>query len=58
MAKNNLHLTPSGILHKNVNCLIGNGVVLALDALNEEIVELENEGIDFNERFFVSTIAH
>ena len=49
-----LHLTPSGILHKNVNCLIGNGVVLALDALNDEIVELENEGIDFNERFFVS----
>ena len=49
-----LHLTPSGILHKNVNCLIGNGVVLALDALNDEITELENEGIDFNERFFVS----
>ena len=32
-----LHLIPSGILHKNAKCLIGNGVVLALDALDKEI---------------------
>ena len=32
-----LHLTPSGILHPNVNCLIGNGVVLSLEALDKEI---------------------
>ena len=28
-----LHLIPSGILRDGVQCLIGNGVVLALDAL-------------------------
>ena len=32
-----LHLIPSGILRENVECMIGNGVVLSLDALLEEI---------------------
>ena len=30
-----LHLVPSGILRKNVQCMIGNGVVVAPDALIE-----------------------
>ena len=50
-----LHLIPSGILHENANCIIGNGVVLALDALNDEINKLKNKGISFNKRFFVSS---
>ena len=50
-----LHLIPSGILHDNANCLIGNGVVLALDALNDEIGKLKNKGISFTKRFFVSS---
>ena len=50
-----LHLIPSGILHENANCLIGNGVVLALDALNDEINKLKDKGISFNRRFFVSS---
>ncbi len=50
-----LHLIPSGILHENANCLIGNGVVLALDALNDEINKLKDKGINFNKRFFVSS---
>jgi adenylosuccinate synthase len=50
-----LHLTPSGILHPNVNCVIGNGVVLSLEALDKEINDLINAGINFDERFFVST---
>ena len=50
-----LHLIPSGILHENTNCLIGNGVVLALDALNDEINKLKDKGISFNRRFFVSS---
>jgi len=50
-----LHLIPSGILHKNTKCLIGNGVVLALDALDKEINNLKERGIDFKNRFFVST---
>ena len=32
-----LHLIPSGILRKDVVCLIGNGVVVSLEALQEEI---------------------
>ncbi len=50
-----LHLIPSGILHDNAYCLIGNGVVLALDALNDEINKLKDKSISFNERFFVSS---
>ncbi|MDB4244460.1 adenylosuccinate synthase [Gammaproteobacteria bacterium] len=49
-----LHLTPSGILHPNVNCLIGNGVVLSLEALDKEIKGLIEAGISFDKRFFVS----
>ena len=50
-----LHLTPSGILHPNVNCLIGNGVVLSLEALDKEIKGLKEAGINFDKRFFVSS---
>ena len=50
-----LHLIPSGILHDNAKCLIGNGVVLALDALNDEINKLKDKSISFNKRFFVSS---
>ena len=50
-----LHLTPSGILHPKVNCLIGNGVVLSLEALDKEIKGLEEAGVDFTNRFFVSS---
>ena len=35
-----LRLLPSGILHPNVDCYIGNGVVLSPDALLSEIKEL------------------
>jgi adenylosuccinate synthase len=36
-----LHLLPSGILRKEVTCIIGNGVVLSPEALLHEIDELE-----------------
>lgn len=49
-----LHLIPSGILHAQVNCLIGNGVVLAPDALLKEIDTLEQNGIQARERLRVS----
>ena len=42
-----LHLTPSGILHPNVNCVIGNGVVLSLEALDKEINGLVRCGYKF-----------
>jgi adenylosuccinate synthase len=49
-----LHLIPSGILHKNIACLIGNGVVLSLPALMEEIHALEMKGISVRERLYIS----
>ena len=50
-----LHLIPSGILHDNAKCIIGNGVVLALDALDEEIRKLKDKGINFQDRFYISS---
>jgi len=50
-----LHLIPSGILHDNAKCLIGNGVVLALDALEKEIINLKERSIKFNNRFYISS---
>lgn len=49
-----LHVIPSGILHAGVECLIGNGVVLAPDALQEEIDMLEQQGISVIDRLRVS----
>lgn len=49
-----LHLIPSGILHDGVTCLIGNGVVLAPDALMKEIAELEENNVPVRERLRLS----
>ena len=49
-----LHLVPSGILRSNVECHIGNGVVLAPDALIAEIKLLEAQGIDVKSRLYIS----
>jgi adenylosuccinate synthase len=40
-----LHLIPSGILHSEKQCLIGNGVVVDLEILQEEILALQARGI-------------
>jgi len=49
-----LHLIPSGILRENVDCMIGNGVVLSLDALLEEIETLEKSGLSVRHRLKIS----
>jgi len=49
-----LHLIPSGILRENVQCLIGNGVVLSLTALLNEITKLEQQGVPVRERLKIS----
>lgn len=49
-----LHLIPSGILRDNVTCLIGNGVVLAPDALLKEMGELEERDVPVRERLKLS----
>jgi len=49
-----LHLIPSGILRDGVSCLIGNGVVLSLDALVQEADALIAKGVPVFERLKVS----
>lgn len=49
-----LHLIPSGILRDDVKCYIGNGVVLAPDALLKEMQELEDAGVPVRERLRIS----
>ena len=49
-----LHLVPSGILHPNVHCVLGNGIVLSLSALAKEIKALQESNINFKDRFYVS----
>jgi adenylosuccinate synthase len=49
-----LHLIPSGILRDNVRCLIGNGVVVSLEALVAEANALVANGVPVFERLKVS----
>ncbi len=49
-----LHLIPSGILRDGVSCLIGNGVVVALDALVLEANALIDSGVPVYERLKIS----
>lgn len=49
-----LHLIPSGILHKNVICMLGNGVVISPHALIEEINMLTKLHISIDDRLFIS----
>lgn len=52
-----LHLIPSGIV-RGKTCLIGNGVVLDLPTLFEEIDHLLARGMDLDGKLFVSDRAH
>jgi adenylosuccinate synthase len=49
-----LSLIPSGILHAGVSCLIGNGVVLSLEALFRESQMLIDQGVDVFARLRIS----
>lgn len=49
-----LHLLPSGILHDNLQCFIGNGVVVSLAALFAEIKQLEDQGLKVRNKLFIS----
>ena len=50
-----LHLIPSGILTERARCLVGNGVVVAPDALLKEIEGLEDAGIEARGRLGLSS---
>lgn len=49
-----LHLIPSGILRQDVDCFIGNGVVVSPKALLEEIDMLKANGIEVAGRLKIS----
>jgi adenylosuccinate synthase len=53
-----LHLIPSGILHDNATCVIGNGVVIDPEQLLAEIDELRGRGIEVSSNLLVSDRAH
>ena len=52
-----LHLVPSGILHRNSLCIIGNGVVIDPKVLTDELDELRRQRID-TQHLKVSANAH
>jgi adenylosuccinate synthase len=53
-----LHLVPSGILHPDKRCVIGNGVVVDPAALRDELQELDALGVRALGRLTVSLDAH
>lgn len=53
-----LHLIPSGIFHKDVHCVIGNGTVIDPEALLSEIDAIKKMGTELGNRLFVSETAH
>ncbi len=53
-----LHLVPSGILNATTTCVIGNGVVLHLPGLMEEINGLKKKGVQVDGRLLISDRAH
>lgn len=53
------HLIPSGVLHKDRVCIIGNGVVLDPEVLKEEIEILKKQGVSVTpQNLKVSLLAH
>jgi len=57
--KHIFHLIPSGILHENITCMIGNGVVIDPQVLLQEIERLRKEGVEVSpDRLKISRHAH
>jgi len=52
------HLIPSGILHKGVKCLIGNGVVIDPESLLQEIENLKKKNIEIDDNLLIDFKAH
>ena len=53
-----LHLIPSGILRNDVKSIIGNGVVISLEALEAEINDLKSNDIIIENKLFISQFCH
>ncbi|MBF8250208.1 MAG: Adenylosuccinate synthetase [Candidatus Levybacteria bacterium] len=53
-----LHLIPSGIFHPKTKVIIGNGVIVDLQTLIEEIEMLKKHGIKLKDKLIVSPRCH
>ncbi len=53
-----LRLIPSGILHRDKLCILGNGMVIDPEALLEEIEKLRGMGVHIDSNLKVSDAAH
>ena len=53
-----LHLVPSGVMHPHPRCLVGNGVVIDLPRLRDEVGHLEALGLSVAPRLGLSPAAH
>lgn len=52
------HLLPSGILREDKICIVGNGTVIHIPTLLEEIENLKKQGIDIKNKLKISDRAH
>lgn len=52
------HLIPAGMFHKNCVCVMGNGMVVHLPTLVEEMEALQKAGVKIAGRLFLSDRAH
>jgi adenylosuccinate synthase len=52
------HMIPSGIMHQDKACVVGNGVVVDPEALLSEIDDLKEKGFSCAGRLFISQSAH
>lgn len=53
-----IHLVPSGIFYPHTRCLMGGGMVIDPAVLLQELAELRQAGIRFDQRLFISPRAH
>lgn len=52
------HILPSGMLNQKTTNVLGNGVVVNLRSLREELANLDKAGIDYKDRLIISDRAH
>ena len=53
-----MHLIPSGVFNQKAKAIIGNGVILDLEVLENEIKMLEKAGVKLNGRLYISPRCH
>lgn len=53
-----LHQIPSGILRKNKICVMGNGMIIDLPGLVEEMEQLREKGVQIDQNLVISEGAH